>query len=261
MICDDVVEEARRLLSEAARRELPLRALGGVAVSLHTGHDAIPALARRYEDIDLATLRKARAGVARLLVELGYEANERFNMSNETRLVFYDPGRPRHIDVFVGGFSLCHDVPVTDRIDADPLTVPLAELLLTKLQVVQLTRKDLQDAYALLHAHEVGEGDVETIDAGVVAGLCAGDWGLWRTVGGTLAEARARLPESTLSEQEQAVVERRIDELLVRLEREPKSLRWKARARVGDRVRWYQEPEEIEHGHGGVSAPAGGAGR
>ena len=27
----------------------------------------------------------------------------------------------------------------------------------------------------------------------------------------------------------------------------PKSLRWKARAKVGERVRWYEVPEETAH--------------
>jgi len=32
------------------------------------------------------------------------------------------------------------------------------------------------------------------------------------------------------------------------IEDAPKSTKWKLRARVGERVAWYVEPEEMEHG-------------
>ena len=37
----------------------------------------------------------------------------------------------------------------------------------------------------------------------------------------------------------------RLDDLRIRVDEEPKSPRWRIRARVGERVKWYEEPEEV----------------
>jgi len=244
----DVVDEAARILDEAAAAGVVVRLIGGVAVRLHMSGQMHPALARPYADLDLVAGRKRARDVTRLLVDLGYEPNERFNaMSGGTRLVFYDRTYSRHVDVFVGEFRMCHAVAVGDRLDADPRTVPLAELLLTKLQVVQLNEKDLKDIWAIVLEHDVGDHDDDTINDSVIARALSPDWGFWRTVGGTVAAARSGLTSSGLSPQEQHTVDVRLAALWERVEREPKSLRWKSRARIGERSRWYEEPEEIAH--------------
>jgi hypothetical protein len=248
-IQQDIVTEARRVTDGALAANVVLRVLGGAAVGLHTPEGVHPALARPYRDIDLVTTRKHARASARLLKELGYVANERFNaMNGATRLVFYDIEHERHVDVFVGTFSMCHELPIAARLEVDERTVPLAELLLTKLQIVRLNEKDLLDIWAILFAHDVAEHDDDAVNAAYIAGLLAGDWGLWRTARQTIETARARLAESLLDEDERALVDGRLARLWERIEAEPKGLRWRGRARIGDRTRWYEEPEEIEHG-------------
>ena len=244
----DIVEEADRVIEGAAAAGVVVRPLGGVAVRLHVRGQMHAALARPYADLDLVAGRKRARDVTRFLVGLGYEPNERFNaMSGGTRLVFYDRTYGRHVDVFVGEFRMCHSVAVGDRLDADPRTVPLAELLLTKLQVVQLNEKDLKDIWALVLEHDVGDHDDDTINGTVIARALSPDWGFWRTAGGTVAAARSGLTSSGLSPEEQHTVDTRLAALWDRVEQEPKSLRWKSRARIGERSRWYEEPEEITH--------------
>ena len=141
-----------------------------------------PHLARSYADIDLVCGRKAGRETSRFLVASGYEANERFNaMNGSERMIFHDPPNGRHIDLFVGGFRMCHALPLADRFEHDSPTLPLAELLLTKLQVVQMNAKDANDIIALLLDHDVGESDDDTVNSAYVAELLARDWGLWRT--------------------------------------------------------------------------------
>jgi hypothetical protein len=245
-ILEDIVAESARLLEEAPRRGVVIRLLGGLAVRLQT-ETAVPAsLVRSYQDIDLATTKPQRTQVSRFLTEMGYEQNERFNAWNETRLMFHDESHERHVDVFVGEFRMCHHIALTDRLEVDARTVPLAELLLTKLQIVRLNAKDLVDIYALLYAHDLGDVDDDTINVAQIASLCATDWGLWRTTTKTLEEAHRRLEASPLEASEQAPIAERIDRLRERIDAERKSMRWKARGRVGERARWYEEPEEIE---------------
>jgi hypothetical protein len=245
----DVVAEARRLTDLARDRAVELRPIGGVAIALHAPGGIPAALARSYADIDLVSGRKAGRDTSRLLEEAGYEPNERFNTLNgSTRLVYYDRDNGRRVDVFVGEFRMCHVVPLAGRLQIDPQTVPLAELLLTKLQIVQLNEKDLKDIWALVLAHDVADHDDDAINAEIVARVLAGDWGFWRTSRESVDVARDRLPSSGLGPDDQAAVSDRLERLWIRVEREPKSLRWRSRAKLGERTRWYEEPEEIAHG-------------
>lgn len=252
-----MITEALRLVELGEAQGVPLRVIGGVAVALHTKGELHPALRRSYRDIDLVTRRKGDREALRLLVAAGYESNERFNgmAGVHNRLVVYDTANGRQLDVFVGEFRMCHVISF-ERLAVDRPTVPLAELLLTKLQIVQMNEKDLKDIVAILLEHPVGESDDETVNARRVAELCAGDWGLWRTSRGSIEFAREGLDRLALDASERQLVHERLDALWERVEREPKSMRFKARARVGDRTRWYEEPDEIGHRElGGEAGP------
>lgn len=240
----DVIAEAIRILETAASERLPLKAIGGVAIRLRTP-SVPPVLARSYQDIDLVTERRRGADVARLLEGMEYRPNHEFNaLHGDRRLLFHDDEHERQVDVFVGTFAMCHVIPVAERLALEPLTVPLAELLLTKLQIVELNDKDLRDAVTLLIGHAVAVGDGDAVNAARIAALCAADWGLWRTVKQTLERMRASLPQLGLDPADAALALARAGTLWEAIEAAPKGARWKLRARVGDRARWYDEPEE-----------------
>ena len=249
MVMDpDVVVEATRLVDAANAAGCTVRVMGGVAVSLHAHGGIHPALRRTYRDIDLVAAKKQGKPTLKMLEAAGYEANERFNaMNGGRRLVVYDMQNGRQLDVFVGDFEMCHKIPIADRLQADPVTIPLAELLLTKLQVVHTNKKDVLDICAILLDHEIGDKDEDTVNAKYISSLLAGDWGLWRTSRGTVETTRAALPELELGADERAVIDGRLTALWERVEAEPKSFRWRSRAKVGDRTTWYQSPEEVEH--------------
>ena len=249
MVMDpDVVVEATRLVDAANAAGCTVRVMGGVAVSLHAHGGIHPALQRTYRDIDLVAAKKQGKPTLKMLEAAGYEANERFNaMNGGRRLVVYDMQNGRQLDVFVGDFEMCHKIPIADRLQADPVTIPLAELLLTKLQVVHTNKKDVLDICAILLDHEIGDKDEDTVNAKYISSLLAGDWGLWRTSRGTVETTRAALPELELGADERAVIDGRLTALWERVEAEPKSFRWRSRAKVGDRTTWYQSPEEVEH--------------
>jgi hypothetical protein len=241
----DIVAEAERVLDAADAQGVVLRLIGGLAIHEHA-HPMPAALARTYGDIDTATVKGQNRPVTDLLTGLGYEAARQFNaLHGASRMLFNDPVNERKLDVFVDGFELNHSIPITARIDVEQRTIPLAELLLTKLQVVEFTDKDMRDTLALLAGHEVGESDAETINGDVVAALTADDWGLWRTMQLNLERLRDGAGTVGLDELDRQHVLQRIDSLGDRIEREPKSRRWRLRARVGDRKRWYQVPDEV----------------
>ncbi len=124
------------------------------------------------------------------------------------------------------------------------LTLPLADLLLTNLQVVSLNRKDLVDILALLLDHGFGEGDEDAVSTARILAVTRSDWGFEHTIRRTLATLRERIGEFELPADAVATVVGRSGELDAALEAAPKSMAWKMRARVGERVKWYEEPEE-----------------
>jgi hypothetical protein len=241
-----IVDEGRRVLARAEEGGVTLRLLGGVAVVLRASNGLPEAFARAYQDLDFATLRSAARACAGLLQELGYEPSVQFNaLHGNERLLFFDEQHGRKADVFVGRFRMSHQIPLEGRLALEPLTVPLAELLLTKLQIAELNEKDVRDTLALLHGHPVAEEDGEAVNGARVAEVLSEDWGLWRTFSGNLAVCRKHLARYDLAGEEKQLIAERIDALFERIEAEPKSRAWRLRARIGERKRWYETPEEV----------------
>ena len=247
MIEADVVSEGQRLLARAAEADVPLRLLGGVAIKLRAPGELLPAFRRSYADLDFVTAKKGAGRAAELFRNEGYEPHVAFNaLHGKERLLFFDIDNDRQVDVFVGAFAMSHKIPLEARLEVDPVSIPLAELLLTKLQIAELNEKDIRDALALLEGHPVGDADGETVNAGRIAALCAADWGLWRTITGNLDTCCALAPGYDVPNR--AGVEARLQELLHRIEAEPKTRSWRLRAKIGERKRWYELPDEVGGG-------------
>lgn len=240
---NDIVAETDRILDAAA--DVPLRVLGGVAVALAAGGRTL--LPRTYNDADFVTRPGNGPEVVAAFDRLGYEGDTRFNaMNGYRRLLFYDLANERRIDVFVGKFEMSHAIPLADRLTLNARTVPLADLLLTKLQIFALNEKDQRDILNLLHAHPLGDRDDEgAINVAYVAKLLASDWGLWKTSTLTIERVRGAISRYELAPEQEEVVRTRLDDLRARIDEEPKSTKWRLRARVGERVKWYEEPEEV----------------
>ena len=244
-ILSDIVDEARRVLDAAGRDGTILALLGGIAVRIHAS-EVPPSLVREYHDIDFAVPKGHGRLAADLLDSLGYDPSKEFNALNgRERLLFLDPEHGRQVDVFVGSFRMCHEIPFGDRLSADGHTVPLAELVLTKLQIVELNEKDVRDTALLFYGHDVSDHDDESINGERIAELCAGDWGLWRTLTHNLERCREHLGDYELPADDARRISDRLEDLLARIEARPKSRGWKLRARVGERKRWYELPDEV----------------
>jgi hypothetical protein len=245
----DVVDEALRISEEAERGGATLRLLGGVAIRLRARDSLHAAFEREYADLDWIVPKGKSSEAQTFFDSIGYTPHVRFNaIHGRERLLFFDEENDRQIDVLVGTFRMSHQIPFGDRLALEPVTVPLAELLLTKLQIVQLNEKDVRDALALLHDHPVEERDGDAINAAQVARLCAADWGLWRTFTANLAALEDHIGRYELAEESKGRIAERVGGLQERIEEEPKSFGWRMRAKIGDRKRWYELPEEVEGG-------------
>lgn len=235
----DVHLEALRIVDRAGESGFPVRLAGSVAVYAHapSAEAAYAAAERTMGDIDLVTSGSVKADeVDRLLEASGFQPYSHHNVWHAEIRQMFDRPDGLHVDVFRDTLNFNHPISLKGRLDADNPTIPLPELLLSKLQIVESTPKDLQDVVLLVGDHELGDGS-DRLDAPAVAETLAGDWGFWRTATATLEKART-LAEGAAAE--------RLAVLAEQIEKHPKSARWKMRARVGDRVRWYQEVEEAE---------------
>lgn len=241
----DILDEARRIVVLARERDLTLRLLGGVAIRLRCPSATHHALSRRYADIDLPGLGKESTRVQRFFVELDYVPRDVFNaMYGYERLVFNDLAHARRVDIFLDHFKMCHRFDFRDRLKLDPLTVPLSDLLATKLQVVEVTRREYLDTIALLHDHDIADAqDGDQIDVTYIVKLASEGWGVYKTFTTNLERLNAFLDESELEKDVTMDVRNKVSALRERIEQSPKSVRWKMRARIGERARWYELPE------------------
>jgi hypothetical protein len=204
-------------------------------------------LEREYKDLDFAVPKRGGPPASKLLRDEGYEPEVAFNaIHGQRRMLFQDLEHGRQIDVFVGSFHICHEIPFSGRLSPGHATVPLAELVLTKLQIVELNEKDVRDTLLLFHAHEVADHDEDAVNAARMAELCANDWGLWRTITGNVTRCREHVTEYSLPESQVQLIEERLSAVLEKIEEAPKSRRWWLRAKVGERKRWYDLPEQVD---------------
>jgi Uncharacterised nucleotidyltransferase len=244
-ILEDIVAEGERVLQLASEKGVPMRLLGGVAVRLHAA-DLPPSLDRSYKDLDFAVTKKGASAADQVLKDAGYEPHVSFNaMHARERGLYFDDEHGRQVDLFVHSFRMCHEITLGDRLGTEPQTVPLAELLLTKLQIIEVNEKDIRDMVLLLHGHAIADTDDDAVNGQRIAELCANDWGLWRTITANLERCRSHVDDYELPGAERERITARFDELLSRIEAEPKSRGWKLRAKIGERKRWYELPEEV----------------
>jgi predicted unusual protein kinase regulating ubiquinone biosynthesis (AarF/ABC1/UbiB family) len=221
--------------------------LGGRAVALlceSAGAQLPDQLKRESEDVDLFILRRDRKALTQTLREIGCTPETEFNVLNgNVRLMFFH-GQTK-IDIFIDTFQMCHTLHLAGRMAQADLTLSPADLLLTKLQVAEINTKDLTDIAALLLALPLDPAERMAIDVPYLARCLAKDWGLWKT--STTNLTKLRLWSSDLLPRTNGWNER-LTAALNKLEAEingaSKSIAWRARAVIGERVPWYENPEE-----------------
>jgi len=260
---EDPLAEALRIVEAADRRGLLVRLMGGMAVRAHAPD--WPARSRRKEvDLDFATRSKDRPAFFTLLEAEGYTADKRHNaLFGGSQGYFVDAERNRPVDVVVDKLEMCHRLDFGNRLAVSIPTLPLAELLLSKLQIVKINRKDVLDALILLAEHPIAQDDGErdsfhglgAISVPRITDLTSNDWGWWRTVTGNLEVLDGYLAHELTPDDLDLGTGRplrfdpsaQVAALRAAIDAAPKSGRWKLRARVGERKQWYLDPEEVGH--------------
>jgi hypothetical protein len=245
----EMLPRALDLIEAATAQDIPLRLVGGLAVRVLCPD--FPPRVRHRQDLDLASVSTVRPRLTEFLIGRGYEPDKRFNALYGHKQLFFTAPDGVAVDILIDQIDMCHVLVFKERIDRLPTSLDVTDLLLSKLQIVELNEKDVQDVLYLLSAFEVREGD----DAGAIGldrlrQIVGDDWGWWRTATGSLQHIQelasgdsARLIPTNAAHDPVAQID-----ALVRAAREtPKTLRWRLRAKIGERRRWYRVPEEQGH--------------
>jgi hypothetical protein len=252
-ITEDFYTERTRILEaigDEPYQHIIMRLIGALAFRTHCEKYGYiqDKLGRVFTDFDFASYPRFTRDITRVLTELGYQEDKQVTqLFGDRRMLFHDPVFDRHIDVFYNVLDFCHPIHFVGRLEVEKYTLPLAELVLEKMQIVEINEKDLIDTVMLLREHPIGNVDAETVNAELIAKILGNDWGFWRTVTANLKVLDDRLDQyEHLSVEDRRVVHERIHELQEQIEAAPKTLKWKARARIGEKVKWYKSVEELE---------------
>ncbi len=243
----EIRAEAQRLADRLVAGAAPARLMGGLAIWLRAPSVRRPPFERPYRDLDLVAPNRGRAAVQAFLEDEGYVPDKRFNMLHGAQRLYYGaPDGAWSVDVIFDRLDMSHVLDLRDRLAAPEPTLPLADLLLTKLQIWEINRKDLSDALCLLADHSLGDDSADSIGVDRITSVLGADWGFCHTVERNLD----RVAELAASEQSPTLprdVVAQAAALRAVIAAGPKTLAWKARARVGERLRWYETPEEVGH--------------
>ena len=247
---DKFENELKRIIKASDEAGIILRVIGSLAFQMHCPKFGYlqAAMGRAYTDLDFAAYSRQTSAIRALMAGLGYQDNkEVFIVSGGERAIFDRADIGLHIDIFYEKLDFCHVIRWERRLEVDAPSIPLAEMLLEKMQIVQINEKDVIDTLMLVLEHPLGDTDRETINMKRVAELCATDWGLWRTTTMNLGKVRdlAQAYDQLTAEQK-AHVAAQVNAALTRIEKEPKTMAWRLRARVGDRVKWYKDVDEVQ---------------
>jgi hypothetical protein len=240
--------EADRIMAVVGEAGLTLRLVGSMAILRRSpNHAPLISNDRVYRDIDFAGRKKEAREIQEVLTRLGYrEDREVFVVSEGARAIFASASNGIHVDVFYDKLDFCHPIFVEDRLEIDTPTLPLAELLLAKMQIVKINEKDLVDMIALLLEHSFGESDGEILNVARISKLCAEDWGLWRTSTMNLEKLQGYADSHAhLDSGQKARLLAQVAALRKRIDAEPKPLAWRLRGKIGEKVKWYNDVEEV----------------
>ena len=245
-----IYEQALLITKAGEEKEIILRLIGATAFLNHCpkyGH-LYGEMNRRFTDVDLMTYSKIPVDKMDLMFkEIGYEPIRALGWHSTGRDIYVNKEK-LYVDVFRDILSYCHPISFIGRLELDFPTIPLVDLLLEKAQIVEINEKDLFDIVMTLLEHDLGEGESrEHVNITRILNLWTQDWGFYYTGTTNLRKARIYMDKmSKLSTTESDLVRSRIDELLNRVENAPKSLGWKLRSKIGTRIRWYEEVEDVE---------------
>lgn len=244
------VDEALRLVKEAEEKGIQLRILGSIAYRLHSPKNVhlFAEMERELTDVDFGAYRSQSHAIREFMKAQKYICNDGMFVGTEgARHIYQHPEWPLHVDVFTDELNYCHPIPFKGRLGLDSPTITTTDLLLEKMQIVEINMKDLKDTMVLMLEHPVDDPGAgrDSIDGNYIVDMMSRDWGFYYTFTTNLKKVIEYIPQfPAIGKADAEVIESRIRDLIAKIEAAPKSMKWKLRAKIGTRARWYQEVSE-----------------
>lgn len=246
-----IITEAQKIVDAANKNGITLRIMGAAAVRIHCQKflKLHKLLQRELTDIDLMGYSSQGTEVSSLLESLGYifDKNMRHVAAILQRYIFKHPVHEWKVDVFFDKLEMCHTIDFKGRLELDYPTITVSDILLEKLQIVKINEKDIKDVIVLLREHEISESEKEAVNKVYISKLLSKDWGFYYTATSNLKKICNMLNKysDVLSQEDISDVTGKINSLLDAIEKAEKSSSWKLRAKIGPKVRWYRDVEEV----------------
>ena len=252
---EDFIASALKVAEVGKGMGIPVRVLGACAIRIHSPQSkaVLDQMERFISDLDFVSSSKYESKITPLFTRLGYrpdsEASKYYaHMYGLLRDRFKDPNTGATLDVFYDKLEMCHTIDLSKRLEVDYPTISLSDLLMEKMQIVKINKKDVQDTLVLLREHSVSESDQDSLNSKYVARVLSEDWGIYYTVTTNLRKLKEYLTTFDILSNSAEIIIRRIDELLQTIEAQPKSFKWKMRAKIGTRQKWYTDVDEVSMG-------------
>lgn len=267
------LRESQEIVEKAKQEGIVLRILGGLSIAIHCQEhrEFAQKLGRmgtgvikgqEYSDIDYVSYRNQREKIKELFDKMGY-AKRRTTLSTAAseRQIYYHPKGWFYVDVFFDKLLVAnHPIDFKGRLELDYPTITVTDMLLEKIQMWEaFSVKDLKDCLLLLKAHDIKEkSEKESIDTLYIAKILAQDWGFWYTATTNLKNLKKFITEidklgtetdinpKQIEKKEREDITEKIEAILERIEKEPKSFGWKMRAKIGTKKKWYNPVERPE---------------
>ena len=240
-----IIQVVENILSIAEKQNIILRLTGSLAIRMQASEFKYIEYEnnRWLNDIDLVVYDKDILKVQKLMTDLDWIENQGvLRLFGDKRRIFDHPSEDLHADVFINKLIFCHTIDLRGKLEQCESTVDLIYLLLGKLQIVEINRKDLIDALLLLRSFNLND----QLDIVQLVRLCSRDWGWWRTVTMNLGKLDDFIEVCLSRDNDRKDVKNKINLIREKIAAQPKSLGWKLRSKIGDRIKWYNDVEEVQ---------------
>jgi hypothetical protein len=266
---DDFVKEATHIVEMSQSQGVYQRIMGSLAAYIHSADkpeiiSTFRSLGRfgegkpNFTDLDLAAYSKQGKQIGQIFKQLGFKPDQMVNgFFGDRRLIFYSPGVRYHVDVFLSKLEFSHTVdfgerPGSGRLELDNPTITLTDLILEKLQIHEINRKDLIDLIVLFLGHDVSpvaSKDRELVDGAYISKILCDDWGFYYDAIANLRKVKSFAKDLTnagkLTDAHLSNVTQGTEKLTNIVDSGPKTKKWEARAKVGTSKPWYRQVEEV----------------
>lgn len=239
-----LLDVAVSVINTLAARRIVARLFGGLSIEVIAPWKDIFGIDRPVKDIDIIVPRSSMITAMDVLSIDGWKMNGRNQRINSGILVCaIDNTSGTRLDMYADPVILNQTLYFGQRLRILEKTLTPVDLLISKLQIVNITDRDLDDICALAGGCQVAAVDSpSTLNAERLKIICSNSWALQYTSIGNLDAAERRAgTHRDIQEERLARILQNVSLLRNICTDCPKSWTWRLRAKIGPLLPWYEQ--------------------